>query len=233
MNIQGSDSQASPPKQRFDRLHVALLVVIAVLLTSAGTFWAVKTALFPSEFRPVTLSAREAQDLDAKLARLESPQAVHSRRQTGAGNTVPPHPIEPEPYTEEGAEREIALTERELNALLARNTDLADRLAVDLSADLISARLLVPMDPDFPVLGGRTLNVRAGIEFAYRSGKPVVILKGVSVMGVPMPAAWLGGIKNIDLVREFGGEAGFWRSFAEGVEDVHVEDGRLIVRLRP
>ena len=74
--------------------------------------------------------------------------------------------------------------------------------------------------------------MRAGVELAYRSGKPVVVLKGVSLMGVPLPNAWLGGVKNIDLVQELGAERGFWKAFAEGVEDVRVEDGRLQIKLK-
>ena len=75
------------------------------------------------------------------------------------------------------------------------------------------------MDEDFPVLGGQVLKVRAGMELAYRDGRPSVVLKGLTLMGVPMPNAWLGGIKDIDLVKEFGGAAGFWKSFADGVEN--------------
>ncbi|MCI5165729.1 MAG: arginine N-succinyltransferase, partial [Candidatus Electrothrix sp. GM3_4] len=121
---------------------------------------------------------------------------------------------------------------RELNGLLANNTDLAKKIAVDLATDLVSLRLLLPVDPDFPILGGKTLRVRAGAELAYRDGKPVVVLKGVSVMGVPIPNAWLGGLKNIDLMQEFGGEPGFWQSLGEGVESIQVRDGELYVKLK-
>ncbi|MFA7593574.1 MAG: hypothetical protein WCY26_07530, partial [Thiohalobacteraceae bacterium] len=60
----------------------------------------------------------------------------------------------------------------------------------------------------------------------------VVVLKGVSLMGVPLPNAWIGGLKNIDLVQEFGAEQGFWKAFADGVEDIRVEDGRLKITLK-
>jgi hypothetical protein len=60
----------------------------------------------------------------------------------------------------------------------------------------------------------------------------VVKLKGVSVMGVPIPNAWLGNIKNIDLVREFGGDEGFWKNFADGVESISVVEGLLKIRLK-
>ena len=51
-------------------------------------------------------------------------------------------------------------------------------------------------------------------------------------MGIPVPSAWLGGLKNRDLVTEFGGDPGFWRSVAAGIEDVRVTDGELVVDLR-
>ncbi|MDH3378077.1 MAG: arginine N-succinyltransferase, partial [Gammaproteobacteria bacterium] len=52
-----------------------------------------------------------------------------------------------------------------------------------------------------------------------------------SIMGVPLPNAWLGGIKNIDLVREYGDE-GFWKAFDAGVEEVSVDEGRLRIVLK-
>jgi hypothetical protein len=115
---------------------------------------------------------------------------------------------------------------------LAKNTDLARKLAIDLSDDLVSAKLLLPLDEDFPVLGGKTLRVRTGVVFTYDKGKPVVILKGITIMGVPIPNAWLGGIKNIDLVKEFGTDKGFWKTFSDGVEDIKVEKGFLKLKLK-
>ena len=51
-------------------------------------------------------------------------------------------------------------------------------------------------------------------------------------MGIPIPNAWLGGLKNIDLISEFGDSDGFWKSFADGVEDIHVEEGALKIKLK-
>lgn len=216
--------------RRFDTLHMVLLALVAILLTLGIAYWVFTVYLFPSEFRPVTLSAREEQALDAKLERLESLETGRPRARKPS--PLPSGPLEPEAYSEEGASREVAFSEKELNALLANNTDLARKLAIDLADDLVSAKLLVPMDPDFPILGGKILKVRAGVELAYRDGKPVVVLKGVSLMGVPLPNAWIGGIKNIDLVQEFGNDKGFWKAFADGVEDIHVEEGQLKIKLK-
>ena len=148
---------------------------------------------------------------------------------TGAQDT---RRLAPEPYSEKDAVRQIQLTERELNALLAKNTDLAQKLAIDLSEDLASAKLLVPLDPELPILGGKTLKVTAGVELRYSNQKPMVILRGVSIWGVPIPNAWLGGIKNIDLVSEFGMEGGFWHTFAAGIKDIRIVDGRLSITLK-
>jgi len=198
-------------------------------VTIGVTLWIVKYYLFPSEFKPVELSAKEEQVLEAKLERLDSLQTTSLPRRDDSADA---EPLEPERYSEEGAERQIMLSERELNALLAKNTDLARKLAVDLSDDLVSAKLLVPVDEDFPIWGGQILKVRAGVELAYRDNKPIVILKGVSVMGVPVPNAWLGGLKNIDLVREFGSDEGFWKAFADGVNNIRIVEGNLQIELK-
>jgi hypothetical protein len=212
-------------------LKVLGIVVIASLISTLVAVLLVKTYLFPNEFRPVTLSSSEEQTLAAKLDRLDPlrrTRALHKERAPKVQNGR----LQPERYSEEGASREIVLTERELNALLANNTDLATHLAIDLSEDLASARLLIPLDEELPIFGGKTLKVTAGLELAYADSRPIVALRGISVWGVPLPNAWLGNIKNVDLVQEFGGERGFWQAFADGVDEIKVSEERLNIRLK-
>lgn len=71
-----------------------------------------------------------------------------------------------------------------------------------------------------------------GMEPAYRHNPPVAILKGVSVMGVPLPNAWLEDLKNIDLVEFCGDEAGFWKTFAEGVDHIRIQDGSITLKVK-
>lgn len=209
-------------------LRIAGLMLLTVLLSVGITFWVVTVYLFPTEFKPVTLNQNEQQQLDRKLQRLDTLQRPGTSRQTSDGKTA----LTPERYSEEGASREIALSEKELNALLANNTDLASRLAIDLADDLASAKLLVPLDPEFPILGGKTLKLTAGVEMRYAEGRPVIILKGISLWGVPLPNAWLGNMKNIDLVQEFGANQGFWKAFADGVASIEVAEGKLRIKLK-
>jgi hypothetical protein len=88
------------------------------------------------------------------------------------------------------------------------------------------------MDEDFPILGGQILRLRSGVELSFKDGRPVVILKGVTVMGVPLPNAWLGGMKNMDLVETFGADPGFWKTFSDGIEDIRVEENLFKIKLK-
>jgi hypothetical protein len=209
-------------------MKIFLIVLVTMLLTVGVTLMVVKYYFFPSDFKPVQLSVKEEQVLDAKLDRLESIDSAYQPRR----GSIESGALEPEAYSEAGADRSIRLSERELNALLAKNTDLARKLAIDLSDNLMSAKLLVPVDEDFPIMGGKILKVRAGVELAYRNEKPIVILKGVSIMGVPIPNAWLGGLKNIDLIEEFGSGDGFWKAFSDGVQDISIVEGDLQIELK-
>lgn len=204
-------------------LSLVLIIIIAGTLTVGLSYLLFAHYLFPKEFKPVELAAREEHVLETKLRAIGIDSPKH--------DTEAP-PLRPEPYSEAGAIREIAFTQRELNAMLAKNTDLARKLAIHLDDDLVSAKLLIPLDEDFPILGGKILRIHTGAELAFREGRPVVALKGVSVMGVPIPNAWLGNMKNVDLVQEFGDAEGFWKAFADGVEHIHVEQGHMIVRLK-
>lgn len=220
---------AQKPKQSFSGMQVLGMVLASMCLAIVGTALVIKLLLFPPPFKPVELTPKESQQLTAKLQRLEGfkPQAASKESEYTKEGT-----LAPEQYSEAGAPRDINFTERELNAMVAKNTDLADKVAIDLAENMVSIKLLLPLDADFPVLGGKTLKVNAGAELAYREGRPVIKLKGVSLMGIPMPNAWLGGMKNIDLINEFGADEGFWKTFADGVDSVSVVEGFLKIRLK-
>lgn len=225
-------------KKGFSGPQVSGIVVLVMVVTVVATLLAARAYLFPRPFEPVVLTPVEQQQLDAKLERLDSFPASSPKPRPQTERSEPESDytedgrLRPQAYTEDGTSREVNFTEREVNAIIATNTDLADKLAIDLADNLVSARLLVPMDPDFPMLGGKILRVKAGLELAYREGRPVVKLRGVSLMGVPLPNAWLGGMKNIDLVREFRADEGAWKAFADGVESISVVEGRIQIRLK-
>ncbi|MCP4270590.1 MAG: arginine N-succinyltransferase [Gammaproteobacteria bacterium] len=220
----------------FQGKHIAWIVLGTILLTAAVTYWVVRTYIYARDFEPVVLSQTEQQQLNKKLVTLgyqPDPMQTNANNKNNKENDFDTNGrLIPQKYSEDVGARDLSFSEKELNSLVASNTDMAKKLAIDLSQDLVSARILVPVDKDFPVLGGKTLRVSAGVEIAYKDGRPRVVLKGVTVMGVPIPNSWLGGLKNIDLISEFGDEQGFWKGFSEGVENIHVEDGELKIKLK-
>ena len=226
-NIDDINANEQVPKKRLSGMKLFFVVIGVAILTSVLTVWLFTLYFFPKQFKPVELSKSESQALTEKLDRLDP----MTRSKSGSAEKGGPG-LKPEKYTEDAESRHITFSERELNALLAKNTDLAEKLAIDLSDNLASARLIIPLDPDLPIFGGKTLKLNAGLELRYEDAKPVVMLRGISLWGAPLPNSWIGGIKNVDLIKEFGGEKGFWKSFSEGIEYIRVEDGKLSVQLK-
>lgn len=223
--------------KHFTIWQLSTFVLLAIIITAGVSYWLINSVLFPSQFDPVVLNNKEQKILDQKLEQFERFQPGAKRlsqrqRLQGRSSADNNDDLTPEAYTEEGASREIHLTEKELNALVANSTDLASRLAIDLSDNLASAKLLIHLEDDFPFIGGKTLKINAGTELSFSNGRPVVILRGISVWGVPLPNAWLGGLKHVDLIEEFGEDPGFWKAFADGIDAIEVKQGKLLVRLK-
>ena len=120
--------ETNKEKTGLSAAKVAGIVVAAMLLTMVGTLFIVKNWLFPSPFEPVVLSQAEEQRLERKLERFEQIGGRTHRVPPGQPGAMPTEEdLKPEPYSEEGASREIRLSEREINGMIAQNTDLAQQ----------------------------------------------------------------------------------------------------------
>ena len=204
--------------------------------------------MFAKEFESVYLSQTEVAILNEKIQALgfqpdivvasNEPKKKKLLLEFGSSKTKKSEDTEveanliPEAYKEDSSKHEINFSEKKLNAMLANNTDLAKRVAIDLTNDIASAKMIIPMDRDIPIIGGKSLRVNTGLSLSFANDNPVVVLKGVSIMSVPIPNVWLGNLKNVDLVQEFGLAGGFWETFAVGVENIKVHDGMLQIKLK-
>lgn len=228
------DTQANPGAARRPGCLTAAAVILGVItITVLITLWVARTWLFPQPFEPVTLGEREQVALDAKLTSLFGAPAAAPRSELPPPSAQRGQSTElrPEPYRERAEDRVVHFNQRELNALIARNPDLSGRLAVHLGRDMISATMLITLPPDLPVFASQTVRIASGLRLGQIQGRPTVAIEGVSIMGVPLPSAWLGGLKGQDLVATFGPAEGFWSAFGDGVRDLRVEDGRLRIEL--
>lgn len=213
------------PVSRIPRFWVVVFLVLLAALVLVAVW--VRKNVYASKFTPVTLTREENAVLQDKLARLRQEEPV-----LAPPEAVPGTPLSPEPYTEEGASRQVQLSERELNALIAGTPDVAEKVAVDLTDDLISVKLVLPVEDEVPVLGGKTFRIHMGLAIRYEEEKPYIALKGVSLGGIPLPNVWLGYLKNVNLVEEFGSGDGFWKIFSAGVRTIEVRQGRMRITLK-
>jgi hypothetical protein len=213
-----SMENASSAKRTFGCLHILLALIVLLLIAILGSLWWMNRNVYAKEFTPVTLKPAEQVALDAKLQQLEAVV-------TAPTNT-------PEAYTETGTSRRVVLSEKELNALIARDPQAAKNVAIDLADNLVSIKIITPMDADLPLFGGKTFKFNMGIALSYSNQQPNVTIRGISLGGIPLPGAWWGDIKNKNLVEAFGTQGSFWDSFARGVEYLEVKDGSFILHLK-
>lgn len=219
-------------RRKFSGKQVILFVGLAVLATGLGVIWWMNQYVYATMFQPTRLGESEQQVLNAKMAHLLQTADADSSSVSQPSPSTLDAALEPVPYSETDGNREIQLTEREVNALIATDSYMARHVAVDMADDLVSVQLVVPINHEMPIVGGKMLKLNFGLELSYSNGKPVVAMRGISLGGIPLPSAWWGDIKNTNLVEEIGGSGGFWEQFSKGVEDMKIQDGQLYVMLK-
>lgn len=214
---------------RSSSLPWILVLLLAVLLVAAGL--RIHYLMQTERDTGVSLSPAEQEALDEKLAVLRdasvgaTPEAAEP-----AGVRLPEPGTGPaaEIYEEDPEQRYLRFTERELNAAIARDPALAGRAAVRLSPERVSSSFLVDVPEDLPLLGGRRVRVQAGLRLTTDGDRVQAELLGVSLAGVPLPNAWLGGFKGRDLL-----EGSALSTLGAGVQSVEVGDGWVALQLAP
>lgn len=192
------------------------IVLSCCLLTAVATVWWVKHNIYASPLHPVQLSQTEKTDLDAKLAKLELSEEV-----------VPPEA----PAKTDGDPRTISISSKEINAFLA-NQGIGEQVKLEVTRNRIAANFLLPIDKDAPLFAGTTLRIRLALNaLMNENGKLVVKVDDVSLGGIPLPNAWLGDIKGLDLITSNIGEDPALERFAAGIKEFRLENGHVHIVL--
>ena len=125
----------------------------------------------------------------------------------------------------------LRLTERELNGLLNANTDLGKTVRLELGRDAINAYVAALIPEDVPVLGGKMFRARGRFRVSLTEGAaPFAILEDVTVFGLSLPKAWLGGLKGENLLADAMGERN-GAPVLKGVKSLRVEPGALVLEV--
>jgi hypothetical protein len=212
-------------------------------MTVAATLWWIQRPI-----RPVVLTPREKAVVDQKLLRLENatPGGMAGRnRKSAAPSTVPDGQIGTAfGPTGTGAEqddrqlriyvpgsKELKITEREINGLLNANTDLGKSVRLEFAQDAINAYIAIHIPDDFPIAGGKMFRARGRFRVSIgNGGKPYAILEDVTVFGLSLPKAWLGGVKGENLISE--AMTGNDQSpVLKGIKRLRVEPGTLVLEV--
>ncbi len=228
---------ATPPKRHRWLLYGCgslLAFVLLVVATVAITIWWIQRPI-----KPVVLSPPEKAKVEAKLQRLEAPEPPRNPTTPLEPNrnqpvelppvVVPPGQEQDRRY-QPGA-KEIRLTEREINGLLNANTDLGRSVRIEFARDAVNAYLAVRIPQDFPIGGGKMFRARGRFRVSIgNGGQPYAVLEDVTVFGISLPKAWLGGLKGENLLAD-AMRQGNRPAVLRGIKSLHVEPGALVIDL--
>jgi hypothetical protein len=220
-----------------------LALVLLIVATVAITFWWIQRPI-----RPVVLSTKEKAAVDEKLQRLQGGNAPARSATPGTKTPSAPSPgtktIAPGFTTGSSAEDEpgrlrvylpgskvLKLSEREVNGLLNLNTDLGKAVRLEFAQDAVNAYLAVRIPEDFPIGGGKMFRARGRFRVSLgNGGAPYAILEDITVFGLSLPKAWLGGLKGENLIGDAMG--GPNRSkVLQGIKSLRVEPGELVLEV--
>ncbi len=190
--------------------------VLGIGIATATTAWWVKKNIYASPIQPVSLTASEQQALEAKLQVLETSAAPQAQPAVSPGEQ----------------ERTLVITAKEINAYLAQQ-NLGDTVTVDLGNGSLAATMIVPIPADsgLPLLSGTTLRLRLALAAAMDENKKLAVkVTDVRLGGVPMPNAWLGDVKGVNLVGENLEKDPALQRFFAGIQEMEIRpDGLRVV----
>lgn len=215
---------APPPKRRAWLLACGLLLglLVVIVATVAITIWYIQRPI-----KPVVLSAAEKAVVEEKLQRVGAAPADASRPLLPEGGINLPEPDRP--Y--EPGSKVLRLTERELNGLLNANTDLGKTVRLEFGRNAINAYMAAPIPEDVPLVGGTMFRARGRFRVSLTEGAaPYAILEDVTVFGLSLPKAWMGGLKGENLLADMLGQ----RSngpVLQGIKSLRVEPGALVLEV--
>jgi len=213
------------PKRRPWLLYgcgLLLGMLLLVCATVAITVWYLQRPI-----KPVVLSTKEKAVVETKLEHLEA--ASHGAKlapNTKGAGTQPEVDRIPAPGS-----TQLRLGERELNGLLNANTDLGKTLRFELGRDVINAYIAAPIPQDVPLLGGKIFRAHGRFRVSVTKGAaPYAVLEDVTVLGVSLPKAWLGGLKGENLLADAVGKRN-GNPVLQAVKSLRVEPGALVLEI--
>jgi len=200
----------------FASFGVLLLVIVATVFLTL--LW------LQRPIKPVVLTASEKATVEEKLNQLGAGT-------NGGGSAAIAETTNNPERTYQPGSKVLTLTEREINGLLNANTDLGQSVRLEFARNAINAYVAVPIPEDFPIGGGRMFRARGRFSLSLGNDEPArVVLEDISVFGLSLPKAWLGGLKGENLIGDVMGKEDGTPLFP-GVKHLRIEPGALVIEV--
>jgi hypothetical protein len=198
-------------------------LVVVIIATVALTLWWLQRPI-----KPVVLSATEKAAVDAKVEYLTG--GAHSNGVADSAAAADAN-LALDPSYQPGA-KVLTLTDREINGLLNANTDLGTNIRLEFARDAINAYFAVPVPQDSPIAAGRMIRARGRFSLSLSNGAPPrAVLEDITVFGLSLPNAWLGGLKGENLLAEVMGKRE-GEPLLPGVKNLRLQPGALVIEVQ-
>jgi hypothetical protein len=128
----------------------------------------------------------------------------------------------------------LVLTERELNALIARTPatkQLANKVYVSLKDNQVRGQVSIPLNGLGWVGRGRYLNGEAAMNVSLQNGVLIVTADEVKVQGRPLPETFMKGVRQENLAKELYRDPKTAAVISQ-LDSVQVQDGCAVVKAR-
>jgi hypothetical protein len=124
------------------------------------------------------------------------------------------------------------ITEKEVNAWLAKN-ELGENVQVRFKNGKITGAIILELPEDFPILAGQKIKASLALvaHLNDASRDLALLVDDVTVGGMPLPNAWVGDIKGLNLVDETAHKDPAMEKFLKGIRQFEIQDGLAVVKL--
>ena len=212
--MQTLPESAAPAAPRARSTKKIVLITLGVVLGCAGitaatgALW-VKHTLYPSAMIPVSLTVNEQAEFDSKLQTLNNPPVVPA----------------------EEANRTLVITEREVNAYLAKQ-QLGESVEVKFGEGSVSSAIILTAPEDFPFCPNQKIRMRFTFGTSLSPEHKLSLkLDDLSLGGISLPNSWIGDIKGMDLIADNVEKDPALLKFLAGIQSLEIHNGTLRLQL--
>lgn len=128
--------------------------------------------------------------------------------------------------------QELTLTAQDLNVLIQKSPDLADKVRVAIEGDQLQGTVCIPLDDIGSLFKGRWLNGEVTFRVDTAAAGLMVFLDDLKVRGKPLPPQVMQVLRDKNLAEKAGQDPKA-AAVLQKLQSVSVRDGKLVIKAKP